>query len=376
MLSMVRGWRLSGIAVLLISTFIDPTYALYQEYQLAGSIAAAPGYSFATGQYRIYGQGALAKKDFVGFEYDLDSFYADYAYGISDYFRAGASAKAHIFDYQNLNHIVDSSTGAETKSVSLNAPFYRGQLYVEARYREFGLRYSAGAQKYDLTRRETANTLLSVSSPGVAFVHQAAFGYWNINQVRSYAFTGIAAYLSTEAQQLTSVYTWQQSSVPVATGRDQVVLHEAHVKAGTDFQDAGIKLMGAARAGAANFSLPGESADLIQSFSIGGPESRYRRLAGYSFSEFRVPAFGLVNLDTIIRAFGPVNLWLIADAAVFDREYNARRFHAGAGAGLIIDLPDGVLGSRSAFFLRGEMPFFAAGANRFQVFLGLNGQIF
>jgi hypothetical protein len=61
---------------------------------------------------------------------------------------------------------------------------------------------------------------------------------------------------------------------------------------------------------------------------------------------------------------------------VFDREYNARRFHAGAGAGIIVDLPGGILGSRSAFFVRAEMPFFAAGANRFQIFLGLNGQIF
>ena len=34
------------------------------------------------------------------------------------------------------------------------------------------------------------------------------------------------------------------------------------------------------------------------------------------------------------------------------------------------------LGSRSAFFTRAEMPFFAAGGNRFQVFVGLNGQVF
>lgn len=373
---MTHKRKLSGITIILIGALFNPTYALYQEYQLAGSIAAAPGYSFATGQYRVYAQGALARKDYVGFEYDLDSLYGDYAYGISEYFRAGVSAKAHVFDYQNLNHIVDSSTGAETKAVSLNAPFYKGQFYLEARYKALGLRYSAGAQKYDLSRRETSNTALTVSSPGTAFVQQAALGYWDINQIRSYAFTGVAAFAASEVQQLSAVYTWQQGGVPVATGRDQVVIHELHVKAGTDFSDAGIKLMAAGRAGAANFSLPGETADLIQSFSIGGPESRYRRLAGYSFSEFRVPAFGLVNLDTIIHAAGPVNLWLIADAAVFDREYNSRRFHAGAGAGLIVDLPDGLLGSRSAFFVRGEMPFFAAGANRFQVFLGLNGQIF
>ncbi len=46
-----------------------PAHALYQEYQLAGSIAAAPGYSFATAQYRLYTNEALLKKDFVAFEY-------------------------------------------------------------------------------------------------------------------------------------------------------------------------------------------------------------------------------------------------------------------------------------------------------------------
>ena len=65
-----------------------------------------------------------------------------------------------------------------------------------------------------------------------------------------------------------------------------------------------------------------------------------------------------------------------ADAAVFDRDYNSRRLHAGAGAGFIIDLPDNTLGSRSAVFVRAEMPFFAAGGNRFQIFTGINGQVF
>ena len=131
-----------------------------------------------------------------------------------------------------------------------------------------------------------------------------------------------------------------------------------------------------ARAGATNFALPGHAQDIIQSFSVGGPEARYRRVAGYSFSEFRAPAFSIVNLDAIIHAAGPLNLWLVADAAAFDREYNGSRLHAGAGVGFILDLPDGVAGSRSAVFSRIEAPFFAAGGNRFQIFLGINGQVF
>lgn len=356
--------------------FSLPVQALYQEYQLAGSIAVAPGYSFATAQYRLYANEALLKKDFLAFEYDLDSLYGDYAYGISQYFRTGASAKVHVFDYQNLNHIVDPATGAETKLVSLNSPFYRGQLYAEARYKALGLRYSAGAQKYELSKRETSNTALAVASPGAAFVHTAALGYWQLSAPKSYAYTGVAAFMSVEAQQLSSPYTWLSSGVPVSASREQFTLHEAQLRAGTEFGGGAFYLMGNARAGATSFSLPGETQDIIQSFSVGGPESRYRRLAGYSFSEFRVPAYGLVNLDAIVRLAGPVNLWVIADAALFDREYNARRFHAGAGAGLIIDLPDNTLGSRSAIFARAEMPFFAAGGNRFQVFMGLNGQVF
>lgn len=353
-----------------------PVYALYQEYQLAGSIAMSPGYSFATAQYRLYANEALIKKDFVAFEYDLDSVYADYGYGITQNFRAGAAAKAHAFDYQNLNHIVDPSTGAETKAISLNAPFYKGQIYAEARYKSLAVRYAAGAQKYNLSKRETSNSALAVTSPGVAFVHTAALGYWQLNAPRPYAYTGIAAFLSAEAQQLATPYVWQNSGTAVSISREQFIVHEMQLRAGEEFGGGQLYLMAALRAGATSFALPGEAQDVIQSFSVGGPESRYRRLAGYSFSEFRVPAYGLVNLDAIVRIAGPVNFWAIADAAVFDRVYNERRLHAGAGVGLIIDLPDNTLGSRSAVFVRAEMPFFAAGGNRFQVFMGMNGQVF
>lgn len=388
MFNLHRLNRLLAFVVLLCIP-LHRASALYQEYQLAGSIAAAPGYSFATAQYRLYANEALLKKDFLAFEYDLDSLYTDYAYALSPYVRLGVAGKAHVFDYQNLNHIVDAGSGAETKSVSLNAPYWRGQFYGEARYHAFALRYLAGAQRYYLSGRETANTQLTVASPGIAVIHGAQFGYWNLSAPRSYAFTGLAAFVGVEAQHLNSPYIWQNSGVALSASREQVTLHELHLRAGEQFAQGTLFLMAAARAGAANFSLPGESQDVLQSFSVGGPEARYRRLAGYSFSEFRVPAFGLVNIDAIIRAAGPVSIWVIADAAVFDPDpwrpaaatgfstgdYTARRFHAGAGFGLIIDLPDGMLGSRSAFFTRAEMPFFAAGGNRFQVFVGLNGQV-
>jgi hypothetical protein len=374
----IRRFKVGKLFALFIITLAagHPTFALYQEYQLAGSIASGGGYSFATGQYRLYANQALLKKDFLGFEYDLDSLYADYGYGFSDYFRIGISGKAHIFDYQNLNHIVDSSTGEELKPVSLNSPFYRGQGYAELRYQNLALRYAAGAQKYYLSKRDTVNSTLTVEAPGAMFVHNAALGYWDIRQIKPYAFRGMAAYLSVEEHRLSSLYMWQAAGTNISQSRSQVMIHELHVRAGTQLAGDSVKLMAALRAGATNFALPGEAQDIIESFSIGGPENRYRRLAGYAFSEFRVPAFGIINLDAVIRMGGPVNLWLVADAATFDREYNSRRLHAGAGAGLIVELPDGVLGGRSAFFSRIEVPFFAAGSGRFQIFLGLNGQIF
>jgi hypothetical protein len=365
------------LALLLAFVFVSPpASALYQEYQLAGSIAAAPSYSFATGQYRLYDNQVLLRKDFVAFEYDLDSLYADYAYGISQYFRAGVSGKAHVFDYQNLNHIVDSSTGAEIKSVALNAPYYRANFFTEARYRELALRYLVGAQKYKLSRRESADRALRVEFPGTALVNQVALGYWQIFAPRPYAINGIAAFVTTEVQQMQSGYVWELNGAPVSSARKEVIIHELHVRAGDEFWGGALRLMAAARAGATNFSLPGESQDLIQSFSVGGPEARYRRIAGYAFSEFRAPAFALVNLDAIVRAGGPVNLWFVTDVANFDREFNNRRVHAGAGVGVILDLPQGMLGSRSALFARAEVPFFAAGGNRFQVFMGMNGQVF
>jgi hypothetical protein len=151
------------------------------------------------------------------------------------------------------------------------------------------------------------------------------------------------------------LYVWQSAGAHLSAPRSQVVIHELHARGGTQVAGGDVKLMAALRAGATNFALPGEAQDVIESFSIGGPESRYRRVAGYAFSEFRVPAFGIANLDAVIRMGGPVNLWLVADGALFDREYNSRRFHAGAGVGLIVDLPDGVLGGRSAFFSRGTI---------------------
>jgi hypothetical protein len=353
-----------------------PAHALYQEYQLAGSIAAAPSYSFATGQYRLYDNQVLLRRDFIAFEYDVDSLYADYAYGISQYVRAGISGKAHVFDYQNLNHIVDSSTGAEIKSVALNSPYYRGNVFAEARYRELSLRYLVGAQRYHLSRRESADRALRVESPSTALVNQVALGYWRIQAPRPYAINGISAFATTEVQQMQSGYVWELNGVPLSSARKEVIIHELHIRAGDEFAGGALRLMAALRAGATNFSLPGESQDLIQSFSVGGPEARYRRLAGYAFSEFRAPTFALLNLDAMVHAGGPVNLWFVADAVTFDREFNGQRFHAGAGVGLIFDLPQGMLGSRSALFARAEVPFFAAGGSRFQIFLGMNGQVF
>ncbi len=133
---MKQRYRVFSLVTILALAGTSPASALYQEYQLAGSVAAAPGYSFATAQYRLYANELLHRKDFLAFEYDLDSLYGDYAYGIFGWLRAGAFAKVHVFDYQNLNHIVNASTGAETISVSLNAPFYRGSVYTELRYRE------------------------------------------------------------------------------------------------------------------------------------------------------------------------------------------------------------------------------------------------
>lgn len=367
-----------GCSVIVALTFAAPAHALYQEYQLAGSVAAAPGYSFATAQYRLYANELLYRKDFLAFEYDLDSLYADYAYGFFNHLRLGAFGKVHVFDYQNLNHIVDASTGAETKSVSLNAPFYRGAVYAEARYRELSLRYSVGAQRYELSRRETTNTALQVSSPGAYLVHQVSLGYFNMTAPKPYAIQGVAAYASVEAQRLVQgeVYVWRSNGTDLSNARQDAVVNEIIVRGGAAPWGNSVRLMAAVRAGATNFALPGHAQDVIQSFSVGGPEARYRRVAGYSFSEFRAPAFSIANLDAIIHAAGPLNLWLVADAAVFDREFNGRRLHAGAGFGFILDLPDGVAGSRSAVFSRIEAPFYAAGGNRFQIFLGINGQVF
>ncbi|WP_041948749.1 hypothetical protein [Turneriella parva] len=355
-----------------------PLGALYQEYQLAGSIAAAPGYSFATAQYRLYANEVLYRKDFLAFEYDLDSLYGDYAYAVFRNLRLGGFAKAHVFDYQNLNHIVDASTGAETKSVSLNAPFYRGAVYAEARYHELSLRYSVGAQRYELSRRETTNAALQVASPGAYLVHQVSLGYFHLSAPKPYAIQGVAAFANIEAQKLIQgdVYVWRVNGADLGNARQEVVVNELIVRGGAAPWGNAVRLMAMARAGATNFALPGHAQDIIQSFSVGGPEARYRRVAGYSFSEFRAPAFSLINLDAIVHAAGPLNLWFVADAAAFDREYNSSRFHAGAGVGFIIDLPDGVAGSRSAVFSRIEAPFFAAGGNRFQIFLGMNGQVF
>lgn len=359
-----------------IFTAVIPIHAAYQEYQLAGSIAALPAYSFATGQYRFYDNQIFWRKDFFAFEYDLDSFYLDYAYGLSDYLRVGSSAKTHLFDYQNLNHIVDSSTGAELKSVALISPYLRANLFTEARWRAFSLRYLVGVQRYFLSPREDANRNLRVESPGAALVNQVALGYWKLEAPHPYAINGLAFYLSTEAQHWASLYAWELHSQPLSTPRKEVLIYELHARAGNELAGGIVRFMAALRAGATNFSLPGESQDIIQSFSVGGPEARYRRIAGYAFSEFRAPTFALANLDAIVRVAGPVNLWLIADAILFDREFNGHRLHGGAGVGFLFDLPQNLLGNRSALFARIEVPFFAAGGNRFQIFLGLNGQIF
>lgn len=373
-----RIYRAAYFALLLPGfNFATPAlHAIYQEYQVAGSLAAPPGYSFATGQYRLYGKELFTHRDSIAFEYDLDSVYAEYGYALHENLRAGINGKAHAFDYQNLNHIVDSATGAESRAVSLVAPYYRGAAFLEGRLKNFTLRYALGAQKYGLSARDSSTSQLRVQSPGAAIIQQITAGYWNLAADRSYAFTGTAFYYAAEFQYLDEVYAWEISGRPLSNPQQKITIHELHVRYGTTLCSGCLRLTAAGRAGATSFSLPGESQDVIQSFSIGGPESRYRRVAGYSFSEFRVPAFGLVNLDAIAHIAGPLNLWLVADAVTFDREYNGRRVHAGAGAGIIFDLPEYFLGSRSALFARAEVPFFAAGANRFQVFLGLNGQIF
>jgi hypothetical protein len=363
------------LTLILISSGAINAANLYQEYQVAGSLAAKPAYSFGTAQYRLYSSQMLLSNDALAFEYDLDSFYLNYGVTLHRFIRTGISGKVHAFDYQNLNHIVDGNTGAENPSVSLVSRFIRGDAYVEAHAAAISLRYSLGAQKYTLAPRDKANNALTVSDPGTAFVQQVALGYWHLFNDRPYAFQGTALYLSAESQQLTAGYVWQQSGYALSQSNSSIMLYELHARHGISLFADNLRVMGALRAGATNFSLPGQPQDIVQSFSVGGPEARYRRLAGYAFSEYRVPAFGLANLDIIFPVAGPVVGWIITDLAIFDRLQNGQQVHGGAGAGLIVHLPPQLLGTRSAAFARAEVPFAAAGGNRFQVYLGLNGQI-
>lgn len=366
----MRYLLLSGIWA-----FSAVTAASYQEYQVALNLARAPAYSFGVPQYRYYSNQVLAQRDFVAFEYDADAFFADYSWALNQKLRIGANGKVHLIDYQNLNHIVDSSTGEENKAAAVWASFWRAGIFAELRDGNFFLRYQPGAMRYYLTAREkTAN--LHLASPGVAVVHLLALGYWNLDAPRPYAIRGIAFYWGSELQNLTREYAWELHGTPVSIARREIVLHELHLRVGEELAQGKVHLMAAVRSGVANFAAPGQTPDLVQSFSVGGPEARYRRLAGYAFSEFRAPAFVLLNWDAFWTLAGPLRLWLLADVCGFDRPFNARRWHAGAGTGLVFDLPQGWLGSRSAIFAHIEVPFFAAGGTRFQVFWGLSGQIF
>lgn len=346
----------------------------YREYRAAASLPAGKAaYPFGILQFKTLEQSDWLPGLYGYLDFDTEALYLESGFaplGTKQLPRIGGRAKGHAFDWQNLNHITDETTGREQNRQALKSQYLGGDVFIGAAYSAWVARIGMGAETSHLTPRNR-NSDLGSSSLSWNYVYTLS-GYYRHYPYLPDFMLGDSLMASYTA------YSLLGGRSPYAPQEETASFQQAALTGKVAFFIPGALVKFEQRLAALSFAAPGQSADQIRAWGVGGPEAAYGRIAGFAFTEYRAPVFSLTNLDMLIPVFHNWHLWLVSDIFLSDRKYAGRKTHFGSGIGMYYLLPRQPEQERSplALFLRLDRGH-SAGRNtaldRWQIFAGISG---
>ncbi|RME90086.1 MAG: hypothetical protein D6767_07410 [Candidatus Hydrogenedentota bacterium] len=280
----------------------------------------------------------------------------------------GVDVSGHLVDWQNLEFIVDRE-GNLRKEISIKAAEGKGEIFFGIKSKAHFLKLSTGYEVAKLSPRE-GDTSLSTSGQWAWL--SAFLGKWKtIFFVPGFKLEDLYILgVQSRWTQKKYVLWWQQYPISISGTNDIAMVG----RFGHFWKMKTITMNVSAQTGLSNLAAPGEVRDLTFYFSQGGPEKPYRRLAGFAFSEYRAPIYGLVNSDIYWKLAGSFYLWAVVDFLAVDANATGSNqwednIHSGVGVGSIFRLKSFSIYERIDFALTAKRK----GSERLQVFVGLSG---
>ncbi len=349
--------------------------AAYREYRLAANIPTSKvSYPFGILQCKALEQTNWLPGLYGYLDFDTEALYLESGFaplGKQQLLRLGARTKGHAFDWQNLNHTTDETTGREQKQQALKASYLGGDVFAAAAYSAWLARLGVGAESSRLTPLESRSGLPSSSLTWNYFYTLS--GYYQHYPYLPDFWLGDSLLFSYTA------YNWLSGTSPYAPREQAKSFQQATLTYKVAFFIPGALVKFEQRLAAASFAAAGQRPNTIRAWSMGGPEIAYGRLAGFAFSEYRVPAFSLTNVDVLLPVAANWYLWLVNDLFIGERKFANQQIHWGSGIGLYyLLLRQQVAQERApwAVFVRFDRAHSASREtplDRWQLFFGISG---
>ena len=355
-----------------IFIFFSSPLLASQEANVKGSIAPhGQTFSFFILQYEAYWAELFHKDISLYLDFDTEALFIQPSFRFGD-FSVGLRAKAHVLDWQNLEFFTDDQTGSRIRSIELRAAYVMGGAFFTYKFLE---RYftSAYVEYQNAFLSDRHGNGLDLAN-GSWLETGLRVGWYDKYATKPLINVGSAFFIKAAGHFSLKDYLYRTSAgLDVST--PQKDFYEASIHYFRGGRLASHFYSFSSEVSVFDFARSGENTDLLFAYSVGGLETRYRRLAGFAFSEFRVPFFNLSNLDGFFHIFGPAYLWLVADLLILDRNRGGSRIHSGGGIGFYIDLKDLItIFKETAAYARLDYGFTARRARavqRLQIFLGL-----
>ncbi len=362
----------SSLAAAILLCVVLPLRASIQELEVKANYSGHDAaYSFGILQYRGYFDRLLAGNGHVYVDFDTEALYLQGGYNIGP-ISFGPRFKGHLADWQNLQFVTNENTGRRINDIEIKASYLMAGVYsrlslLNNAYVEIYGQYVSSTFK----PRSNSELLLE----GGQWFESALFmGWYNVFLIKPGISVGQQASLG--LQSFTSIRDYRYQSNPgtlatISTPRSQFYLTELRLFWGQQFNN--MITTAQLNLGAYDFLRDQQQTDLVFFYSVGGPEARYRRLAGFAFSEFRLAGFGLLNLDAYIPLFANVYLWPVFDIMIANSKKAGSVAHAGSGLGFYLEFSEQSL--KYALYLRGDYAITARRQNeieKVQVFFGLS----
>ncbi len=330
-------------------------------------------YPFGILRYTFFSDSFPADHIATYFEFDTEAIYLQIAY-YTPKMEIGGRLQSQIFDWQNLANVVDPRTGTMLENETLNGTFLNGTIYAGVKHpKAWYAQIFAQFRHVFLRPSRDSKDTLSISSHANWFRTGLTMGLYRLSRHIPGVQIGERLVLEAAYRETLASYTYEVNG-EISTSVDHIPEIEILAFFGKRWRDFVLQLQ--ARAGLLGFAAPGHKIDYLLSYSVGGPEIKYRRIAGFAYSEFRVPAFFIANIDMHVplipkTAFNleksPLYLWVVLDTALFDRKADGvlydrildegKQIHMGGGLGLYFTFLD-----HHAVSFRTDFPF-TAGRN-------------